>query len=110
MKKNINQYVLDILVSIDQLANAIGGGNPDCTISARTHVLHGRYWRLVERVIDYAFFPVDGEGHCRQAFENEPDEIYYGNHFANYFVSVIAVILCLSFIRPLLWVISKIEA
>lgn len=58
------QYLLNILISIDQLGNTLLGGSPDETISARL-------WReypnsILRKVVD-AFF---GKGHCKRVATN----------------------------------------
>ena len=74
-------YIRRVLVAIDQLANAVFAGNPDSTISARTgrmSALTGkRYWVLQERLINYAFKPMDGERHCIKAWRTDRAENYY---------------------------------
>ena len=63
-------YIFSILVALDQLANAICGGNPDMTISARIGQFAptSRYWRTLERLVDWAFYPWQGPGHCYYAY------------------------------------------
>lgn len=62
-------YLSKCLLAVDQLANAIAGGHPDETLSARAYRAHmaGRSgWR---RLINAIFFwQVD---HCLSAFRNE---------------------------------------
>ncbi|MCW8125046.1 hypothetical protein [Microbulbifer halophilus] len=74
-------WIGGVLVAIDQLGNAIAGGNPDATISARTgyfsHVEETPlrpYWRTMERVIDFTFLPIDGPCHCYNAYLSDKDE------------------------------------
>lgn len=75
-------YLLSVLIAIDQLGNAIAGGNPDNTISARVGFfasdLHQSkikaYWKTLERIIDFTFAPLQGPGHCFHAWLGEQDE------------------------------------
>lgn len=72
-------YLLRVLISIDQLGNTLAGGDPDATISARVgyHMLQpspSRYWRTLERVIDFTFEPVDGPGHCDAAYMADTED------------------------------------
>lgn len=60
-------YIKNVLVAIDQLGNAICGGNPDVTISARTGYFANisntklkPWWRIMEAIINFAFKPIDG--------------------------------------------------
>lgn len=70
-------YILRISIGFDQLCNAILGGEPDETLSARLHrhrELPG--WRVGRLLVDGLFFwqrdPVRG-GHCKQAWKSEMD-------------------------------------
>lgn len=57
-----------VLIAIDQLGNAFANGNPDETISSRVGraAVAGKRWGMIlERVIDWMFWP----GHCREAIE-----------------------------------------
>lgn len=75
-------YWLNVLIAIDQLGNAIAGGNPDNTISGRVGFfasnLHESkikaYWKALERIIDLTFAPLQGPGHCFNAWQTEKDE------------------------------------
>lgn len=76
------KYIANLFVSIDQLGNVLAGGNPDNTISSRI----GYYtrnsdenqipfqWRLFRNIIDFTFYPVDGENHCKEAYLNDAGE------------------------------------
>lgn len=76
-----NSYAYNILLSLDQFGNAVFGGNPDSTISARTGYFAAkkqeRFWIIQERVINYAFKPIDGPNHCRQAWQADANETFY---------------------------------
>jgi len=75
-------YWLNILLAIDQLGNAIADGNPDNTISARVGYFASNeheskikpYWKALERIIDFTFEPIQGPGHCHNAWLAEADE------------------------------------
>lgn len=69
------RYLFNLLVAIDQLGNAVCGGNPDCTISARVgyNVLHytspsKHYWKTISAIIDFTFWPLQGWNHCYDAY------------------------------------------
>lgn len=96
-----------VLISVDQLGNAIAGGNPDSTISARvgyfankdTCSIKGRcykfYWKYLERVINFTFYLVDGPEHCLQAYQNDNDEKFKkGNDFMRFLLSIIIQFAC----------------
>lgn len=71
-------YIGRLLISFDQLGNAIAGGNPDVTISARLYYLSEVREVLIARwlmlLVDFVFYPVDGVAHCEKAYINHEDE------------------------------------
>lgn len=76
-------YIKNILVAIDQLGNTIASGNPDTTISGRTGyyanhaiTLTKWYWVMLQYIINFTFYPVDGYGHCHAAYHKEKGETY----------------------------------
>jgi hypothetical protein len=102
-------YFGNVLISLDQLGNTFAGGNPDNTISARIgyHTSHKKkpsrkisYWNFFRLIVDFTFYPVDGEGHCHHAYHNDSGEDYNTT-------SKDLAIVCLSiFIIPLSILIS----
>ena len=108
--KNLSNadWIKNILIAIDQLLNAVFKGDPDSTISARTgfHAVHAprsAFWRRMQRVINLAFRPVDGEGHCRQAWEADPNEWFYDvKGIPRLFLFITTFLLCLV-IGVILW-------
>lgn len=67
------EYLFSVLVAVDQLSNALTGGNPDMTISARIGQFshNSLYWRKLEKLVDWAFLPVEGPNHCWRAMISE---------------------------------------
>lgn len=70
----MRRYLLNFLVSLDQLGNVIlGGDDPDETISSAVgrKAQDGRRWAiLAARMIDWAFLRLTGEkDHCRNNIE-----------------------------------------
>lgn len=105
------RWIYGVLIAIDQLGNAAAGGNPDATISARTgyfaNISSKRtfvyYWRLMEVIINFAFYPLDGPGHCLQAYENERElEHKQGSDIARALLGVIIIFACI-FISIVTW-------
>jgi len=99
---------LAVLIALDQLGNAVGGGNPDITISARVghfaaktpreeKPIKYRYWKGLEKIIDFAFLPVDGKNHCYNAWQADHEHKRYerGNDFTQAVLSVITGTACL---------------
>lgn len=76
----IGKYLLNLLISIDQLGNTFAGGDPDETISSRLgkiKVKHGgriKWKRPLARIIDWGLDKID-PGHSIDAIEeDEGDE------------------------------------
>ena len=76
-------YLSNFFVAIDQLGNVIAGGNPDNTISSRVGYYTEEFyeedkipakWQIFKQLINFAFFPIDGEDHCKQAYYNDAGE------------------------------------
>ncbi len=72
----IKKWTINILIGIDQLGNALMGGDPDETISSRLGKLKLRYcgiipWhRPVSKFIDYALDKID-PNHSIDAIEDD---------------------------------------
>ncbi|TFE30846.1 hypothetical protein [Cohnella luojiensis] len=65
----MKQYVWNLLISIDQLANTLLGGSPDETISSRMgkRAIKGdRLGRLICRFLD-----LFDKGHCKKSIEED---------------------------------------
>ncbi|WP_299215084.1 hypothetical protein [uncultured Aquimarina sp.] len=95
------KYISNLFVAIDQLGNAIAGGNPDNTISARVgyynYYIYNRetvpwYWYWFMQIIDITFYPVDGPNHCHEAYHNDPGEIF-DNRATNFFIAIAATLI-----------------
>jgi len=73
----IGHWLLNILIGIDQLGNAIAGGDPDETISSRLGKMKVRYggaipwYRPLSKVADWGLDKID-PNHSIDAIE--PDE------------------------------------
>ena len=99
----MRKYINNVLIGLDQLGNALAGGNPDNTISGRTgyFAIHSGYytkwfWMLMQFIIDFTFFPIDGWHHCQMAYEAEKDEEFYAlRKFAIFIFVLITVVCCL---------------
>ena len=109
--KSILKWLRNVLIAIDQLGNTIAGGNPDITISARVgyfaiHCKNSRfhfYWLCLQFVIDLTFYPLDGEGHCKQALEGDNESGHvHGSDLMRALLGIIAVSACM-FIGVFTW-------
>ena len=75
----IGKWLLNILISIDQLGNTITGGDPDETISSRLgkmKVKHGGripWYRPLSKVVDWGLDKID-PGHSIDAIEADEGE------------------------------------
>ena len=68
------KYIYRVLLGFDKLFNAIAGGNEEIAISARVgyySMNEGRYWRFLRSLINFSFYPVDGQYHCEKAAAKE---------------------------------------
>jgi len=64
------KYIVQVLIGIDQLGNAIFGGWADETLSSRSYRLHHKKgWLIAEKFINTLFF--FEKDHCRMAYEAE---------------------------------------
>ncbi len=101
-KTKIWQYFSHLFVSIDQLGNAIAGGHPDNTISARVGYYNHHYafennkvpwyWSLFETIIDTTFYPVDGPAHCHEAYHSDAGGIF-DNRLTNFMIALAATLI-----------------
>lgn len=67
--KTFGHYILEVLLSIDQVINAILLGEGDTTLSARAYIREqegSKGWSLFRRFVDGLFFKQ--VHHCRGAF------------------------------------------
>lgn len=55
----------NMAIGIDQTVNALFGGSPDETISAR---IHRNQWKKTERFVNWLF---SDENHCKGSYESE---------------------------------------
>lgn len=66
--KKVKKYFWNLLISIDQLANTIFGGDPDETISSRTgKLMHKRRWAKWMA----AFLDLFEKDHAEKAIEED---------------------------------------
>ena len=79
----MKQYLLNLLVAIDQLANALLRGAPDETLSSRAHrmrVKGQRFWGWTANAIDFvAKWVFFDDNHCRNAYEAEVNGLQLWN-------------------------------
>lgn len=65
-------YFRNVLIGLDQLANAATGGWPDETLSSRCgRLIHRSPYKYWARVIDMLFYPFQGPNHCVNAYKKE---------------------------------------
>lgn len=112
-------YIRRTLIAIDQLGNALAGGNPDCTISGRIGYYSNHangtirwYWKILEYIVNETFFPLDGPCHCNCAFHNEEDEKYIApKGFMVFILSLITIVSCIILALPfhLLWLFNIVK-
>jgi hypothetical protein len=72
MRFEVKEQIYQVVVAIDQLANALTGGMTDETISSRCFRLnHKKTYRIAEILINILFSPLDGLSHCEQSYITE---------------------------------------
>lgn len=77
----MKNFALQVLIAIDQLANALFGGYADETLSSRAHRMRQKgqtYWRWTAEFIDALFFWQ--EGHCEAAWHSEMKRLQLPPH------------------------------
>lgn len=77
------RYLLNVLIALDQLVNALVGGYPDETISASCWIgeRQGKIIPSIMRpVVDLIFRPF-GPDHCRLAYESEVNRLQLPNTY-----------------------------
>lgn len=92
--------LLAFLVQIDRLGNALTGGNPLTTISGRTGFYsiarNNPYWKMLEKIINFSFYPIEGKDHCYRAWVYEKEwEHRRGNDVGLFFLSLVVILACL---------------
>lgn len=106
-----SSWLMNVLVSFDQLGNAIAGGNPDSTISARIgYFMHNQngnpnwYWNTLEQIVNFTFQPIDGIEHCFVAYCSDKDEYFNeGNIISKLLLAFFVIVFCI----PLLIIIIR---
>ncbi len=112
-------YGGNILIAVDQLGNAIAGGNPDCTISGRVgyYSEHANglvkwYWIMLRVIVNFTFYPLDGPDHCHYAYHNDEGEEYIApKGFLVFILSLITIGSCfiLAPLHYLLWLFKIVK-
>ena len=74
MSLNPKKWLLNLLISIDQLGNTILGGSPDETISARAGRYRGKvwYWTGLAKVLNWI-----EPRHVEKAIQSEVERTQY---------------------------------
>lgn len=66
------EWVYQVVISIDQLVNALLAGMADETMSSRIYRLnHRQPYKTLEKIVDALFWPFQGRGHCKGAYLKE---------------------------------------
>lgn len=77
--RSMRKYLRNVGVSLDQLFNALTGGDPDEYLSSRLGKAQRGDFGTTAKVltwpfrfiVDVLFYPVDGWGHCAQSIEED---------------------------------------
>jgi hypothetical protein len=78
-------YLLNILIALSQLGNALLGGYPDESMSARAwRTRESGLGRIIRPLIDALFFVVTfgkDAHHCRDSYDSEKLRRQFPNHY-----------------------------
>ena len=113
-----SNYGVAVFLALDLFGNAFAGGNPEVTISARVgykcsqeEKMTSFIWELCEEIIDYTFYPMDGENHCWNAYlwtkatlktkNNHDIHINSGPIYMLCILMVIVIVSCIILILPI---------
>jgi hypothetical protein len=109
-------YIFRLMIGIDQLGNTLAGGNPDNTISGRVgyfaekaHISVRWYWVILEKIINFTFYPLDGPDHCKQSYNNDELEDYYALKGITFFIISVLVINSCVLLIPIFYFICFIK-
>jgi len=94
------KFLLNVLISLDQLANTLAGGLPDVTISGHVGYMatRNKRWKWIENLIDYTFEPIEND-HCLHTYLNDDDTDATDNLIATAIVAVIGCVVLIPIIR-----------
>lgn len=97
-KKN---YIGKNLNQLSQLGNTLIDGEVDISISGRigyNNIYHYNwFWGVCQKIVDFAFYPLDGWGHCYDAYKNDKNESYNpgGSFIALVILISLVTIVCI---------------
>lgn len=116
-------YFVNLGYYIDILGNALLAGNPTITVSARTgrnaasarkgklKGIASKYWRGCERMINWAFKPIDGPSHCQDAYRwtkyKFPEENIHQGPTLVFAIGLPAIAIVCLLLRPIISVIAR---
>lgn len=68
VRVGLGQWLTNVVIWLTMSLNILTGGRPGQTFSARVHLQEGKFWRLVEILIDVLFYVLANErNHCLNA-------------------------------------------
>lgn len=74
LRAAIIEWIYQVVITIDQLINAIFNGSADETLSSRIYRLNQRpLYRALEKFVNVLFWPFQGPEHCKNAYQKEID-------------------------------------
>ena len=91
-------YFTNIFIALSNLANTVfWGGHHDVSVSHKVGYLAYEkpnfWWRQLETIIDFAFYPLEGDAHCYNSYLRDADEeVKSGNTIAFIVFSLLVVI------------------
>jgi hypothetical protein len=68
----IKEWIYQNFISLDQTVNSFLGGSADETMSSRCFRLnHIKTYSILEKIVNFIFYPFQGPDHCKHAYEKE---------------------------------------
>lgn len=106
-------YIGRIVNGVSQLGNAISGGSPDISISARIGQKQHKhwFWSMCAAIVNFTFYPIDGHDHCLNAYFADRYEDYsvgHGNAFGLVIMTILMLFVC-SVAIPFTWLFYLIK-
>lgn len=111
-----SRTLINLLLNLSRLASALCSGDYRTSVSGRVGYFaltkKNRYWLVLQKIIDTAFYPIEGKKHCLRAYQWERGKGLShrrGSDLALGLLSILIIIACLVLI-PIIWIWAKIRS
>lgn len=101
-----NSYLGNLSHALSQVGNSLCGGNANISISGQigsniTRI--SKYWRFLKKMVDFTFFPLDGNNHCLKAWEKQNHEKHKRINFLGRVIMFIIVFFSCLVLNIIIW-------